>query len=176
MPQEDDQAIRQEVERRLQEIQLLEQEAKDQARRFRFLSEEELTRKVRGESSSSPYIYGYGWNSSTTPGAPATVTVFAANPDPTPYYPLLVSLFFGAANFLSDIALGPAGRNEEWPYLSTLPFSLAASGGSTSQSFSYSTPTGITLGTYLGNLVLWQGQFFDQGTYLDRAFFEVEVV
>jgi hypothetical protein len=175
MAQDGDEAIRQEVERRLQEIQLLKQEAEDQGRRFRFLSEEELTRKVRGRSSNSPFIFAYGWNPSTTPGASSTVTVSAANPDPTQHYPLLVSLFFGVANFLNDISLGPAGRNVEWPYISTLPFGLASS-ASTSKSFSYTTPTGITLGTYLGNLVLWRGEFFDQGVYLDRAFFEVEVV
>jgi hypothetical protein len=175
MAQKDEQAIRQEIERRLQEIQLLEQEAKDQGRRFRFLSEDGLTRKVRRESLDSPFIFGYGWNSSTTPGASATVTVSVANPDPTPQYPVLISLFFDeVSNFLNDVGLGPAGRNLEWPYLSTLPFSLA-SGGSTSQSFSYHTPTVVTLGTYLGNLVLWRGDFFDQGTYLDRAFFEVTV-
>jgi hypothetical protein len=175
MAPEGDEAIRQEVERRLEEIQLLRQEAQDQGRRFRSLSEEDLTRRIRERSSSSPFIFAYSWNSSTTPGASATVTVSASNPDPTQYYPLLISLFFGVSNFLNDIGLGPAGRNTEWPYISTLPFGLASS-ASTSKTFSYTTPTGITLGTYLGNLVLWRGEFFDQGSYLDRAFFEVEVV
>lgn len=109
MAQEGDEAIRQEVERRLEEIQLLRQEAQDQGRRFRSLSEEDFTRRVRERSSSSPFIFAYSWNSSTTPGASATVTVSASNPDPTQYYPLLISLFFGVSNFLNDIGLRPAG-------------------------------------------------------------------
>lgn len=175
MAQEDDQAVRQEVERRLQEIQLLEQEAKDQGRRSRFLREEELARKVRGESSASPYIFGAAWYSPVPLGGSAGVRVYVANSDPTSFSYLLVTLFFdGVSNFLSDIGLGPAGRNLEWPYSSTPPFSLA-SGSTSAQSFPYNIPTGIMLGTYIGNVILWAGFYFGTGTYLDRFFFDVTV-
>ena len=45
--------VKKEVEQRLLEIELLKVEAQDQGLAFSSLSEEELTRKVRGESSRS---------------------------------------------------------------------------------------------------------------------------
>jgi hypothetical protein len=176
MTPEDDRVIRQEVERRLQEIQLLDQEAKDQGLRSRFLPEEELAKKIRGESSNSPYILGAAWYTPVPLGGSAGARVYVANSDPTSFSYLLVSLFFsGVSNFLGDIGLGPAGRNQEWPYVSTPPFSLA-SGSTAAQSFPYNVPTGITLGTYIGNVVLWAGFYFGQGTYLDRFFFDITVM
>jgi hypothetical protein len=164
--------IRREVEQRLQEIELLRREAQARGLSFESLSEEELVRKVSRESAQSPYFYGQSWTSGTTPGSSASLIVTMANPDPVGYYPLFVTIFFGMANFLNEVGLGPAGRHPEWPYLSSAPFGLVV-GASTSQSFAYQTPTGIPLGTYTGNAVLWRGQYFDQGSYLDRTFFQV---
>jgi hypothetical protein len=88
--------------------------------------------------------------------------------------PLFVTIFFGMANFLGDIGFGPAGRNPEWPYISSPPFSLAG-GASTNQAFSYQVPSGIPLGTYTGNPVLWRGDSWGVGAYLDRGLFWVTV-
>jgi hypothetical protein len=90
------------------------------------------------------------------------------------YYPLFVSIFFGAANFLDDIAEALSGRDDRWPYLSTPPFSLAA-GATTNKTFNYTIPTGIFVSTYLGNSVVWRGEYHDKGSYFDRGLFDVSV-
>jgi hypothetical protein len=47
-----------------------------------------------------------------------------------------------------------------------------APGATGTATFNYTTPS-VTRGTYLGNAVLWQPDYFDTGTYFDRAAFEV---
>lgn len=76
------------------------------------------------------------------------------------------------ANFMSDISFGPANRNPEWPYLSCRPFVLAA-GSITTQAFTLQAPTSVPLGTYTGNVTLWRPQFFDQGIFLARGYFDL---
>jgi hypothetical protein len=164
--------IRREVDQRLQELEYLRQQAVGRGLKFTALTEEELTRKASRETARSPYIFAQGWTSGTTPGSTANYTVSVANPDPDGYYPLFVTIFFGLANFLTDVGGGPPGRNPEWPYVSSEAFSLL-SGQSANQSFTYTTPTTVPLGTYLGNAVFWRGEYHDQGSYLDRGLFEV---
>lgn len=167
-----EQEIRREVEQRKRELEMLREEARQQGLAFSGLSEEELVKKIRRESTQSPYIYGQGWTSGTTPGAFASYTVYISNPDPVGYHTMFVSIFFGAANFLDDIGEGLSGRDTKWPYLSSAPFSLAA-GATTNKAFSYTTPTGVPPSTYLGNAVVWRGELHDKGIYLDRGLFYV---
>ena len=54
MEKKTDQERRQEVEQRLREIALLKEEAQEQGLTFSSLSEEALTKKIKGETSSSP--------------------------------------------------------------------------------------------------------------------------
>lgn len=169
-----DEEVRQEVQQRLQEIELLRQEAQLRGLAFSAPSEEELARKIAGETAQSPYVSGQGWSSTVPQGGSASYTVYVANPDANGYFPLFATIFFGMANFLGDIGVGPAGRNPEWPYISSPPFSLAA-GASTNQAFSYQVPSGIPLGTYTGNAVLWRGGLHDVGAYLDRGLFWVTI-
>lgn len=170
-----EQDVNREVERRLEEISLLRDVAQQQGLAFSGLSEEVLVRKVRRESSSSPYIYAQGWTSTVGPGATASYSVYISNPDPSGYYPMFVSIFFGAANFLDDVGEGLSGRDTRWPYLSSRAFVLAGNGATTTQNFSYTAPTGVPLSTYLGNSVLWRGDFHDKGAYLDRGLFYVNL-
>ena len=172
MEKKRDQDIKQEVEQRLREIAMLKQEAQEQGLAFSSLSEDDLVKKVRAESSGSPYIYSMSWTSGTTPGSSALYTVNIANPDAISYYPMFVTIFFGLANFFDDISQGWIGRDIRWPELSTAPFSLAA-GATTNKTFSYTTPTGVPLSTYLGTAVVWVGSRFDQGSYFDRGLFQV---
>ncbi len=174
MPKKPDQEIRRELEQRLKEIALFKQEAQANGLKFSSTSEEQIIKKLRGETGNSPYIYAQSWVSGTSIGAVANYTVYISNPDPTGYYPLFVSIFFGAANFLDDIAEALAGRDNRWPYLSSAPFSLAA-GGTTSKTFYYTSPTAITASTYLGNSVVWRGDYHDKGLYLDRGLFDVSL-
>jgi hypothetical protein len=163
--------IQNELKRRLEEIEVLKQQALQRGLAFTSPSEEELAKKIRGESGKSPYIYAQGWTSGTTPGSPASYQVWFANPDPGGYYPVFVTIFFGLANFASDISEGFDARDFSWPYVSSASTFLAA-GATGSASFSYTTPM-VSRGTYLGNAVLWNGSYHDVGTYFDRGLFDV---
>jgi hypothetical protein len=181
MAEKPKQDVKQEVEQRLREIALLKEETQQQGLAFSSLSEEELSRKIKSASSGSPYVYAQAWISGTSPGSSASYTVYIANPDAVGYYPMFVSIFFGAANFLDSAGIGEAladgnfNMDTGWPYMSTRPFSLAA-GATTNQSFSYTTPTGVPLTTYIGNSVVWRGQYHDQGVYFDRGLFYVTLL
>jgi len=174
MPRKSDQEVRHEVGQRLKEVALLKEEARDLGLKFSSVPEERLAAKIRGEAAKSPYIYAQSWTSGTTIGASAYYTVYVSNPDPVGYNPVFVSVFFGAANFLDDIAEALAGRDDRWPYLSTSPFGLAAA-ATTSKTFNYSVPTGIAVSTYLGNSLVWKGEYHDKGSYFDRGFFDVSL-
>jgi hypothetical protein len=115
----------------------------------------------------------HGW-SGGTPGDPTSVEIYISNPDPTVHTYLFVSVFFGVANFVGDIAMALAGRDTRWPLLTSPPFTMAA-GTIVSQTFTYLVPPGIPSSTYLGNGVLWKANHLDQGVYFDRNLFNVAV-
>jgi hypothetical protein len=173
-----DQEVKREVDQRLREIELLKREAQDQGHTFSSLGEEKLTRKIQGESSGTPYIYSMSWISGTSPGSSAYFRVYISNPDPSGYYPVFASIFFGVANFLNNASFGEAvadgnfNMDTRWPYMSSRPFSLA-SGATTNETFNYTTPAGVPLTTYIGNVVVWRGEYHDQGVYFDRGLFYV---
>jgi hypothetical protein len=167
-----DREVKAELERRLEEIELLRQQAQQQGLAFSAPTREQLEKKIRGEASDSPYIYSMSWTSGTTPGSAAYFQLWIANPDPAGYYPVFVSVFFGVANFFSNVADGFIARDDRWPFLSSPPFSLT-SGATGTQSFNYTTPSTVPRSTYLGNAVIWRGEFHDQGAYFDRGLFYV---
>jgi hypothetical protein len=172
MEKKTEKEIKQEVERLLEEIALLKEEAREQGLAFSSLSEEELVQMVRGESPKSPRIVGQAWTGSRTPGISARYSVYIHNPDPTRHSPLFMTIFFGLANLCADICQGWSGRDKRWPELSSERFSLAA-GATTNITFRYTTPTGVPLTTYLGNSVLWEGRRHHQGVYFDRGLFDI---
>jgi hypothetical protein len=167
-----DREVKAELERRLEEIELLRAQAQQQGLAFSAPQPEQLEKKIRGDTADSPYIYGMSWTSGTAPGTAAYFSASVANPDPGGYYPVFVSVFFGVANFFDNIADGIVGRDDRWPYLSSAPFTLGA-GGTSTPSFNYTTPTTVPRSTYLGNAVLWRGEFHDKGAYFDRGGFYV---
>jgi hypothetical protein len=173
-----EQEVKREVDQRLREIELLKRQAQDQGLAFSALGEAEITRKVRGEASGTPYIYSLSWTSGASPGNPAYFAVYISNPDPNGYYPVFASIFFGVANFLNNAGFGEAASDgnfnmdRRWPYMSTRPFSLAA-GATANETFNYTTPAGVPLTTYIGNVVVWRGEHHDQGVYFDRGLFYV---
>lgn len=167
-----DQEVTKEVERRLEEIELLKRQAEQQGLAFSAPSREHLERKIRGETAQSPFIYAMGWTSGTTPGSAATYQLWMSNPDPVGYYPVFVSVYFGVANFFDNIANGIIGRDDRWPFLSSPPFAMAA-GATATQAFTYTTPASVPRSTYLGNSVVWRGEYHDKGAYFDRGLFNV---
>jgi hypothetical protein len=168
--------VRQDAERLLEALSYLQEEAQQQGLTFVSLSEEEIIRKIRGESSSSPFIAGFGWTSAASPGTWISNNyALIFNPDPTTQSNLFVSLFFGVANFLDDIGEGLSGRDYEWPLVSAGPFFVSPH-TYTTQGFMYrvpptAPPTGLSTNhVHVANVVLWQAEVFGKGTFLDRAY------
>jgi hypothetical protein len=162
--------VRQEVERLLKEIALFKEDAQRKGFAFSSLSEEELVKKVRGESSNSPFMCAQGWSGGGPAGDEAGYSVTIYNPDPEEMWPVFVTIFFGLGNFFDDIAQAWIGRDTRWPTLSTEQFTLEP-GVYISQNLKYIVPIDIPSSTYLGNSVLWYAQLHDKGDYLDRSLF-----
>jgi hypothetical protein len=174
MATKSDREVKAEVERRLEEIAQLREQAQGQGLAFSAPSEEQLTKKVRGETGNSPYIYSQSWTGAASGGSPGYYALWAANPDPVGHYSVFATIFFGLANFLSDLGAGIGARDTRWPYISSEGVALP-SGGTINPRFTYTTPVGLSAGTYLGNAVLWRGDYHDIGQYFDRGLFPVRL-
>jgi hypothetical protein len=85
---------------------------------------------------------------------------------------VFTTIFFGLGNFLADVGEALDGRDARWPYVSSDSVVLPA-GGTINPKFTYSTPIGLPAGTYLGNAVLWRGEYHDIGQYFDRGLFQI---
>jgi hypothetical protein len=165
--------VRREVDQLKKKIEILKEQARERGQAFSSLEEEQLTRKVRGETSKSPFIYAQGWTSGTTPGSAANYTVYVHNPDPSGYFPVYVTIFFGLGNFF-EAGQAWSGRDKRWPEFSSDRTFLSANSDH-SFSFSYTVPSGLPLGTYNGNSVLWRGDWHDIGAAFDRGSFDVRL-
>ena len=135
--------------------------------------EEQLAKKVRRETSKSPFIYAQSWTSGATPGTIANYTVYVRNPDPNGYFPVYATIFFGLGNFF-DVGQAWTGRDKRWPEFSSDGTSFP-SNSDHSFSFSYTVPSGLPLGTYNGNSVLWRGEFHGVGAVFDRGSFDLQI-
>jgi hypothetical protein len=172
MARKSEAAVKEELKRRLEEIEALKEQAQQRGLAFASPSEDELLKKIRGEAAKSPYFYYESWTSGTTPGSPAYYEAGYANPDPGGHYPTFVTIFYGLANLAADISAVVDGRDFSWPYVSAEPVYLASAPATAKATFNYTTPL-VARGTYVGNAVLWRADRFDVGTYFDRAAFEV---
>jgi hypothetical protein len=166
-------AVKREVGQLKEQIEALKERAREHGQAFSSLNEEQLTKKVKGETSKSPFIYAQSWISGTTPGSTANYTVYVHNPDPTAYFPFYVTIFFGLGNFFA-VDQGWIGRDKRWPEFSSDRTFFPAN-SDLSFSFTYTVPLGVPLGTYNGNSVLWRGEFHDVGAAFDRGSFDVKL-
>jgi hypothetical protein len=163
-------AVKEELKQRLEEIEVRREQALSRGLAFASPTEEQLTKKIRGESGNSPYFYFESYTSGTYAGTPAYYQGGFANPDPG-YHSAFVTIFFGLANFAADISEGFDARDSAWPYVSAEPVYLSP-GGTGTATFNYTVPN-VSKGTYLGNAVLWEVNYFDVGKYFDRAAFAI---
>ena len=92
-------AIKREVTHLKKLIEVLKEQAREQGQAFSSLEEDQLTKKVQGETSKSPFIFAQSWTSGTTLGSAANYTVHVRNPDPVAYSPVYATIFFGLGNF-----------------------------------------------------------------------------
>jgi hypothetical protein len=166
--------VKRDVTRLKTHIERLKQAANERGKAFASLSEESLVKKVRGETAKSPFMYAQSWTSGAFPGANANVTLYLHNPDPVGYFPFYVSIFFGLGS-LTDIGDAWDGRDDRFPAFSSARADFLAN---TDQSFSfdYVIPTGLPLGTYNGNSVVWVGDWFGTGTVFDRGTFDLQLL
>ena len=166
-------AVKREVSQLQELIAVLKEQAREQGQAFSALDEEQLIKKIRGETSNSPFIFGQGWTSGATPGSAASYTVHVRNPDPNGYFPVFVTIFFGLGNFFSaDLAW--SGRDKRWPEFSSDRTFFPAN-SDRSFTFNYTVPSGLPLGTYNGNSVVWRGEWHDIGVALDRGSFDIKI-
>jgi hypothetical protein len=172
MAKKSEREVKQELQQRLEEIAYLKEQAQRQGLAFASRSEEELEKRIRGETSATPYIYGAGWVSGTSIGSSASYGVYVANPDPTAYGPVFLTIFFGLGNFFNDVGEAADARDERWPYASSSATYLQAN-GTMNATIIYTTPSTVPAGTYLGNAIVWEASYLDKGRYFDRGFFDV---
>ena len=169
-----DREIKAEVERILAENELLREQAQQQGLAFSGPTREELEKKLRGETSNSPMINGMSWTSTVPLGGTSNYTVYLANPDPASYYPCFVSVLFGPCNFFDSPADMVISRDTRFPQMNSAPLQLAA-GANGQASFAIPIPSTVQRSTYLGNAIVWRGDFHDKGTYFDRGLIYVTV-
>ncbi len=167
-----EQEVRREIAQLKEEIEKLRQRAQELGQSFWSLDADELARKVRGETSKSPFIFAQGWTSAAFPGSNASYNVSVRNPDPIGYSRIFATIFFGLGDFFSaDQAW--IGRDTRWPAVSSDRTTFLAN---TSQTFSFTYPLpSLLLGTYNGNSLIWQSDWGGHGTLFDRASFEVKL-
>ena len=167
-----DEAVEREVAQLAERIEALRNLARERGLAFSALTDEQLVKKVRGETANSPFILAQAWTSGTTPGSAATFRAFVQNPDATGHFPVYMTIFFGLGTFF-DADQGWIGRDKRWPEFSSDRTFLSPN---TNQDFvfNYTVPS-VPLGTYNGNSVLWQGDFHDVGVSYDRSSFDVSL-
>src|SRR4051794_2483488 len=120
-----DRDVEREVSQLTERIEALRQLARERGQGFSALDQERLVRKIRGETSNSPFIFAQAWTSGTTPGSNASYTASVQNPDPIGHFPVYATMFFGLGNFF-DVGQGWTGRDKRWPEFSSDRTFLAA--------------------------------------------------
>ena len=76
-------AVKQEVAHLKQQIEVLKERARELGRAFASLDEDQLTKKVKGETSNSPFMFAQSWTSGAPPGSPAVYAFLFGIPIPT---------------------------------------------------------------------------------------------
>jgi hypothetical protein len=158
----------------LKEIEKRRAEAKKEGLNFTAPTEEELKERLR--RVDTPMIISQGWSASATAGGLISYTVGIFNPDPVARGSLYVYVMVGPANMVREIGEALNTADERFPRLA-LPraFGLVINPGAFAQlSFTISVPN-VEDSNYLGNSFLFQGDYHDVGSYLDRGFFPFEV-
>jgi hypothetical protein len=102
-------AVRHEVAQLKEEIEVLRERARELGQAFSSLDEDQLTKKVKGQSSKSPFAFAQSWTSGQTPGGPAGFSVQVRNPDPSAYFPVYTTIFLASAISSAPTKPGPDG-------------------------------------------------------------------
>jgi hypothetical protein len=158
----------------LREIDERRKDAEAKGLSFTAPTEDQLKAKL--QRVKSPMIVFQSWTGTATQGGQVNYTVGIHNPDPTASSSLYVHVLVGPANFVSDVGEALATADERFPKL-TLPqfFGLRVDPGRTEQlAFTIDIPE-VVDSNYLGNSFLFQADYHDVGSYLDRSVFPFTV-
>lgn len=159
--------VKKALKRLLREKAELKARAKERGCEFAGLSAQQLTRKLRGETSKSPFITAQAWDQFASPGSPCFFLANYFNPDPVVHL-CFVTIFFGLGNLEADIASALTVRDTQWPYVST-ELTIVGTDETGIANIVYPVPF-APKGTYIGNAVLWEWVIGGNvGTVLDRA-------
>lgn len=137
--------------------------------------EDQLIEKLR--RAQSPMIVAQSWSGQAAAGGAISYNVWIYNPDPVHRSSLYAHVFVGPANFVAGTGAALATVDERFPRLTEpqfFGFSLAP-GAQTTLSFSLKVPA-VPASNYLGNTFLFQADYHDIGTYLDRGCFPFKVI
>jgi hypothetical protein len=144
--------VRQALERLNKEIEVLKEQARERGRAFGSRSEEQLVKKLRGETSNSPFFTGWSWDQFTNSGSPSFFLANYFNPDPQVRF-CFATIFFGLAFLDADISSAIEARDTRWPFVSTEIVFLDPNATGIAE-FILQVPY-VTKGTYYGNFALW---------------------
>lgn len=151
----------------------LEQFARDAAVRKQevaILPRAELIRKIRGETSHSPFIVLLSWFAAAQRGTTITASLGIFNPDPIthPSSELFAHAFWGPGNVVPDLDAYILSGDPAFPRHGVgidappgFPISIAT--------ISIPLPAAVAAGTYLMNWILFLRNAFGIGTVLERA-------
>ena len=158
----------------LREIEVRRKDAEKKRLNFTAPTEEQIKEKLR--RVNSPMIVFQGWSGTASQGGQISYSIGIFNPDATISSSLYVHVLVGPANFVNDVGEALATSDERFPKL-TLPdfFGLSVNPGITEQlDFTIPIPN-VEDSNYLGNSFLFEADYHDVGTYLDRSVFPFTV-
>lgn len=166
MAKSNEEGVRREVDRVLQELAVHEQEAQEQGLIFTSVSEETLTNTI--QQGAPVATAGYAINPvSVRRGQTATHSLYLQNLDSVDHHPCFLSIFIdtGAA-FMPDIEWALlSGRDAQWPVRTSDDWvSLPAGGGIVIASVPYTVPANARLGSHRPHLVCWQLDLLGMGS------------
>jgi len=153
----------------LKDLQPLLQEAAARNQSINVLSKPDLIRKLRGQTSHSPFLVFIAWNSVAARGSTTSPSVGVFNPDPNPYsaFDLFAHAFWGPSNVLTDLDAFLLSADPAFPRVAV---GIDAPAGSTVVgTVNILLPTAVAAGTYLMNWLLFLRNPFGVGTLLERA-------
>jgi hypothetical protein len=159
----------------LEEIELRRAQAREQGRNFVAPDSDQLLTKL--QRANTPSFTFFSWSGST--GSPGTINVSVGviNPDPVAFSSLYVHLFTGPANVAPNVGQALALADARFPRL-TLPEFIGLTldpGDTATLDFDVAVPANIEPSNYLGNCFLFQADYFDVGSTLDRGLFVFQV-
>jgi hypothetical protein len=164
--------INETVKRISDEIEVLRDQATKRGLAFSSPTTEQLEKKLK--SSQTPFINGMSWVSRAPAASSFFYDIYVYNPDPNPYYNLFAYFFFGPANMVSDVGTALLSVDQRlYRAFKRFPYIFPNSSGVVE--FNYNFPTGIPLGLYMGNGFIFQPDYHDVGSYMDRGCIDVEI-